>query len=100
VLISVRIELVVSDRAVCVEVSDLGPGVTPTPQPTPAADGTGGWGLIMVDRSASRWGIRHGGRCVWFELERNVRPPTHGSDGIVGTTAPASQDSSLSPSVS
>jgi len=53
----------------------------------------------MVDRSASRWGVRHGGRCVWFELERNVRPPTHGSDGIVGTTAPASQDSSLSPSV-
>jgi anti-sigma regulatory factor (Ser/Thr protein kinase) len=77
----VRLELGVSDQAVRVEVSDLGPGFTPNPQPTPAPDGIGGWGLIMIDRSASRWGIRHGGRCVWFELERNGRSPTHSSDG-------------------
>jgi anti-sigma regulatory factor (Ser/Thr protein kinase) len=77
----VRVELVVSDEAVRVEVSDLGPGFRPTPQPTPAPDGIGGWGLIMIDRSASRWGIRHAGRCVWFELERNGRSPTQSSDG-------------------
>ena len=67
----VRVELVVSDEAVRVEVSDLGPGFRPTPQPTADRDGMRGWGLLMVDRSASRWGIRQGGRCVWFELERN-----------------------------
>jgi hypothetical protein len=78
----VRLELVVSDRAVRVEVSDLGPGFTPTPQPKPAPGGMGGWGLIMVDRSASRWGTRHGGRCVWFELERNGWSPTQSSDGV------------------
>ena len=88
----VRLELVVSDQAMRVEVSDLGPGFRPTPQPTPAPDGTGGWGLIMVDRSASRWGVRHGGRCVWFELERKVCAPAHSSR--------AGQDSSLSPSIS
>ena len=52
----VRLELVVSDQAVRVEVSDLGPGFIPTPQPTPTTDRIGGWGLIMVDRSADRWG--------------------------------------------
>jgi len=67
----VRLELVVSNQTVRVEVSDLGPGHSPDPRPEPALDGNGGWGLIMVDRSATRWGIRQGGRCVWFELERN-----------------------------
>jgi anti-sigma regulatory factor (Ser/Thr protein kinase) len=82
----VRLELVVSDQAVRVEVSDLGPGFRPTPEPTPTPDRIGGWGLIMIDRSASRWGIRHGGRCVWFELERDGRTPTHSSNG--SDTAP------------
>ena len=82
----VRLELVVSDEAVRVEVSDLGPGFTPPPQPAPTQDRVGGWGLVMIDRSASRWGIRHGGRCVWFELERNGRTPTHSSNG--SDTAP------------
>ena len=67
----VRLAVAVSDGAVRVEVSDLGPGFRPAPDSTPAADGTGGWGLIILDRSATRWGTRHGGRCVWFELERN-----------------------------
>jgi anti-sigma regulatory factor (Ser/Thr protein kinase) len=83
----VRLELVVSDQALRVEVSDLGPGFTPAPQPTPTPDRIGGWGLIMIDRSASRWGIRHGGRCVWFELERDGRTSTHSSDGSRDTPA-------------
>jgi anti-sigma regulatory factor (Ser/Thr protein kinase) len=71
----VRLELVVSDEAVRVEVSDLGPGFKPPPQPAPSADRGGGWGLVMIDRSASRWGTRHGGRCVWFELATNGVAP-------------------------
>ena len=77
----VRRELVVSDEAVRVEVSDLGPGFKPPPRPAPRPDQIGGWGLVMIDRSASRWGTRHGGRCVWFELERNGRTPTRSSNG-------------------
>jgi anti-sigma regulatory factor (Ser/Thr protein kinase) len=80
----VRLEVVVSDHTVRVAVSDLGPGFRPTPQPKTTADGIGGWGLIMVDRSATRWGTREGGRCVWFELERNGRDPTH---ALVATSA-------------
>lgn len=71
----IRLELVVSEEVVRVEVSDLGPGFKPNERPMPADDATRGWGLTIVDRSATRWGIRHGGRCVWFELERNVHSP-------------------------
>jgi Histidine kinase-like ATPase domain len=85
----IRLELVVSDQAVRVEVSDLGPGFRPTPQPIPAPDGMGGWGLIMVDRSAARWGTRHGGRCVWFELEFNGHARTHSSGRSHDAPAPA-----------
>jgi len=82
----VRLRLLVSDQVVRVEVSDLGPGFKPAPQPTPIPDGVGGWGLIMIDRSASRWGIRQGGCCVWFELERNGRSSTHSPDGHASST--------------
>ena len=36
----------------------------------PSAGANGGWGLVLVDRIADRWGITSGtGRtCVWFEL--------------------------------
>jgi anti-sigma regulatory factor (Ser/Thr protein kinase) len=67
----VRLEVLVSRDALRVEVSDHGPGFTPAPQPEPAADMIGAWGLVIIDRAAARWGTRDGGRCVWFELERN-----------------------------
>lgn len=33
-------------------------------------DSQGGWGLVLVDRIATRWGVRPlpSGKCVWFEL--------------------------------
>jgi anti-sigma regulatory factor (Ser/Thr protein kinase) len=93
----VRLELVVSEEAVRVEVSDLGPGFVPTPQPEPHPSETGGWGLILVDRSATRWGTRQGGRCVWFELERNGsrRKSTH----TLAKTAGARRDGEVAPAV-
>jgi anti-sigma regulatory factor (Ser/Thr protein kinase) len=51
-----------------VEVHDGGSGFTPgTPQPRGA---DGGFGLFLVERMASRWGVetREGTR-VWFELD-------------------------------
>jgi len=30
----------------------------------------GGWGLKLVERESSRWGINEGTTHVWFELER------------------------------
>ena len=67
----VRLAIGVSDEAVRVEVSDLGPGFSPSRLPPSDPGEAGGWGLVILDRSATRWGTRHAGRCVWFELERN-----------------------------
>jgi anti-sigma regulatory factor (Ser/Thr protein kinase) len=57
------------DAKVRVEVSDGGRGFSPAQAPMPRADGSGGWGLQLVDRVASRWGVDvDDGTCVWFEL--------------------------------
>jgi anti-sigma regulatory factor (Ser/Thr protein kinase) len=40
------------------------------PVRSPREDGRGGWGLVLVDQLASRWGVDRDGRfCVWFELD-------------------------------
>jgi PAS domain S-box-containing protein len=69
---------VVGDR-VRVEIEDTGGGFSP-PGP-PKADGSGGWGLFLVDELADRWGIRDGPPTrVWFEVDaclipERARPP-------------------------
>lgn len=61
----------VDDDRVRVEVSDRGRGFSPPDAPMPHADGTGGWGLQLVDRLAAQWGVDiSDGTCVWFELAR------------------------------
>jgi anti-sigma regulatory factor (Ser/Thr protein kinase) len=65
------VDVVLGDQKVRVEVSDQGRGFTPPEAPMPRQDGTGGWGLQLVDRVASRWGVKvDGTTCVWFELAR------------------------------
>jgi len=53
-----------------VEVHDRGPGFemrTPTPRGS-----RGGFGLFLVERMASRWGVhRNASTYVWFELDRS-----------------------------
>lgn len=57
--------------AVRVEVSDDGPGFTPRPRGSDD-DREGGWGLFLVQRLASRWGVLAGEdqTRVWCELDR------------------------------
>jgi anti-sigma regulatory factor (Ser/Thr protein kinase) len=53
------------------EVEDRGPGFRPTPA-VPRAGG--GWGLVIVDRLARRWGVRSGPQTtVWLELDRYAK---------------------------
>jgi anti-sigma regulatory factor (Ser/Thr protein kinase) len=62
---------VVEDR-VRVAVTDAGDGFAPVPRVIPPAAerlAEGGYGLYLVNRAASRWGVdREGGTRVWFEL--------------------------------
>jgi anti-sigma regulatory factor (Ser/Thr protein kinase) len=63
-----------SSGMVRVEVSDGGAGFSPPERPAPRleAEEPGGWGLMLVDRLADRWGVaRDDGTSVWFEIDRS-----------------------------
>jgi anti-sigma regulatory factor (Ser/Thr protein kinase) len=63
------ITLVIDERPdhVRVEVVDAGGG-RPRRRPEPGADG--GWGLLLVESAADRWGVADGSTSVWFEIDR------------------------------
>jgi anti-sigma regulatory factor (Ser/Thr protein kinase) len=50
-----------------VEVADAGDG-RPQRRADPGADG--GWGLLLVESTADRWGVADGSTTVWFEIDR------------------------------
>ena len=58
-----------------VRVYDPGRGFEPhTPEP-PASGTAGGFGLVLLDRLADRWGVqRENGFSVWFEVRRDRLP--------------------------
>lgn len=60
------------EGAVRVEIIDHGSGFTAMPRdPTQPI---GGFGLYLVDKQATRWGVdREGGTRVWFELAKSPR---------------------------
>lgn len=64
------LHLAVAPERVRVELCDDGPGFDPRDVQGPRG-AAGGFGLVMVDRAASRWGVAaDDGNCVWFELDR------------------------------
>lgn len=65
----VCVAVALDDKKVRVEVADSGRGFSPAAAPMPRGDGSGGWGLQLVDRVAARWGVDvDDGTRVWFEL--------------------------------
>ena len=78
-----RLELLVSvsSETLRVEVRDSGPGFEPQPRaPHNASDS--GWGLVLVDRLADRWGVAgEASTRVWFEIDR----PNSWHHGAQGT---------------
>jgi anti-sigma regulatory factor (Ser/Thr protein kinase) len=67
---SLRVELRQWPRLVRVDVVDPGEEFSRV-RPSLRGDENGGWGLFLVDRIATTWGVgRSGsGTCVWFEIE-------------------------------
>ena len=62
-----------SNSMLHVDVVDPGPGFDPDRLPTSRSNG--GWGLRLLDRLATRWGVeRNEVTRVWFELASPVSP--------------------------
>ncbi len=68
---TVTLHMALAPERIRVEVCDGGVGFGLAELVKPRAE-PGGYGLVMVDRAASRWGIAADeGSCVWFELDRS-----------------------------
>jgi anti-sigma regulatory factor (Ser/Thr protein kinase) len=66
----IEIELHRTETGVRAEVSDTGPGFAPKERDKDL-DEPGGWGLVLVQSIAKRWGVERDRRTrVWFELAR------------------------------
>ena len=64
-----EVRLEVRPDALRIEVHDEGAGFVP--EIAPSGDGTGGYGLYIVERLAARWGVeRDEGGVIWLEVDR------------------------------
>jgi signal transduction histidine kinase len=70
---AVRVALRLREGLLRLEVTDPG-GQFTRARVRERRDETGGWGLFLVDRIATRWGVRRTstGTAVWFELAENA----------------------------
>ncbi len=67
----VELRVSVNGRGVRVEVEDGGSGFVPPVHDD--AERAAGWGLMLVDRIADRWGISSARTTtVWFEIDRRA----------------------------
>ena len=66
-----QLSVAVDDDVVRVAVRDPGPGFRPPKAPTDPGH-VGGWGLVLVDQLAEKWGVEHDGEAnvVWCELRQ------------------------------
>ena len=63
-----------ADR-VRVSLFDPGTGFEQHAPAPPATGGSGGYGLVLLDRLSDRWGVRRDGAfSVWFEVQRDRLP--------------------------
>jgi anti-sigma regulatory factor (Ser/Thr protein kinase) len=68
---SLTLRVAIGKAAVLTEVADTGPAFDPECVQRAGDDNTG-WGLFLVERLASSWGVKQDGpsKRVWFELRR------------------------------
>jgi anti-sigma regulatory factor (Ser/Thr protein kinase) len=64
----VDVEIRLDERRLTLSVCDPGPGLDPDIIPKPRDEG--GWGLLLVDRLSSRWGVKvNDHTCVWADFD-------------------------------
>ncbi len=64
----IEVELRTTATGLRAQVTDPGAGFAPTGRQR-EIDEPGGWGLVLVERMAARWGVERNDRTrVWFEL--------------------------------
>jgi anti-sigma regulatory factor (Ser/Thr protein kinase) len=69
----ITLDAILDDAGLHVAVSDRGLGFTPAPR-APDRTEPGGWGLMLVEGIADRWGVEQGPTRVWFELAGRHEP--------------------------
>lgn len=80
---AVTLHIDLTERRIRVEVTDPGPSFVVGP-PGPSADGMSGWGLLLVDRLASRWGVCEDSATtkVWFEIDIDHPPESRAPERL------------------
>ncbi len=63
-----EVRLEVRPDALRLEVHDEGAGFIP--EIAPSNDGTGGYGLYLVEKLADRWGVDRDPGVIWLEVDR------------------------------
>lgn len=63
----ITLDAMVEDRCLRVSVKDRGRGFTPATRSRKRSE-PGGWGLMLVESIADRWGVDREPTTVWFEL--------------------------------
>jgi anti-sigma regulatory factor (Ser/Thr protein kinase) len=82
----VALDVWASEEVVRVAITDCGPGFVAAELP-PGGERSG-WGLMMVDRLAHRWGVElDNGTEVWFEFQQGSGGAPYA--GLAAATAPA-----------
>ena len=67
----VQVEIEAVDGNIRVDVLDCGPSFKPAPR-VAELDVAGGWGLVLVEQLADRWGSFEDTAHVWFEIDAAV----------------------------
>jgi anti-sigma regulatory factor (Ser/Thr protein kinase) len=68
----VSLEARLAGAVMRVEITDQGPGFTPSARDPARIDG--GYGLYLLEKAAAKWGIERGdGTTVWFEVPAHER---------------------------
>ena len=92
----IRVQVGVLPHVVRIEVTDGGPGFEAAPAPARRREASGGgFGLHLVDRLASRWGVDRSDRArAWVELDRGAESrgrPASGGPQPEGSPAKGSR---------